>query len=554
MPQITQEDLQFRMKVIPDTDAMGVAIKNIGKQVNSEANKIKDGWAALAAEGSRQFQSLNDHANLISGMTAAANQAIPTAQKYAPVDPMMAKLSAFGNGSNIDMIAALSKAAKPENDRLESMKAVTQELESQEKLLLLIKSQMDPENLRKRVALEKQITEAKKDYEKAEKAEQRKQGTLGGFNISKLFDTFKNDGLKAAVKGMFTKDSGFDVGSLISKVKGPPKSPPGVGAAGAASEGAAASGGMEGGAALLGAAALPVAVVAAVVVGAVVAVKNGLDLLAGGLKNLQGELGPIGIFFDAIPIFGGALKDITTSLVGMAGMASPALFKQWKFALDDVQGVIGRSFLPVLDLMSEAVRFFGDVLASILPTTQEMATILVPVKAGWEDLKKSLKDFFSDSSVKQGILSAFNMLATAAGGLATALGVLAKSMHIAYAVASRDWPMLARALARNPNQELASSVGAAARPAHISSLEDYQKQLQIAAYSQPAGLTAAQTTASNTGAIANTVDRILETVQGAARVAPGATGAAGSVVGDVARGLWDNIGRDALRGLPGFGG
>ena len=103
---------------------------------------------------------------------------------------------------------------------------------------------------------------------------------------------------------------------------------------------------------------------------------SGLGLLDDSLKGLSGTLGPIGVGFDLvskgmgtfadvfkkIPVVGqllgplvdqfvvvpGILKSMTESFVGFAAKAGPGQFKMFQMALEDVQGVLGQSFLPIL--------------------------------------------------------------------------------------------------------------------------------------------------------------------------------------------------------------
>ena len=133
-------------------------------------------------------------------------------------------------------------------------------------------------------------------------------------------------------------------------------------------------------------------------------INAGLLAVDTGLKGLQGTLGPIGAGLDlashglkgaadtvkSIPVIGnlfgplldqlailpGAIKSVTESLVSMAAKASPGQFHLFEMAVDDVQGVIGQSFLPVLAMMRDGVRLFGDVLATILPNANEVTEAL----------------------------------------------------------------------------------------------------------------------------------------------------------------------------------
>lgn len=194
---------------------------------------------------------------------------------------------------------------------------------------------------------------------------------------------------------------------------------------------------------------------------------DALMTLGHTLSELGGSLGPIGAGFDlltagankigdvvkSIPIVGqllgpmmdqitmvpGIVKDIVATLTGFAAKASPAVFKQFQVAIEDVQGVIGQRFVPVLEVMTDFVRLFGDVLHTILPDIQTMRAMVAPIRMFFSALREELNLLFR--------MFGF-------GGLS-------------------------------------SSFGAAAQPAQIGGALDYQRHLQTAAYSQPGTVTSA---------------------------------------------------------------
>lgn len=238
---------------------------------------------------------------------------------------------------------------------------------------------------------------------------------------------------------------------------------------------------------------------------------GGLQAVSSGLRGLQGQLGPIGLMFDAIegswkkstshltnlPIVGellepivnalpnalGQVRDILSSLTSMSSLASPALFEQWQIALEDTQAVIGRAFLPVLDMMRQGVRLVGDAFATILPNFSEMQSVLAPLIGAWNELKTSLYDMLEEIGpmIRTGLVIALRLASDALTVVVRGINQFVRGLH-----------MLLRplmdflGLAQLSSGGLRSSVGAAARPAQISGLDQYREQLQLAAFTMPA--------------------------------------------------------------------
>jgi hypothetical protein len=222
----------------------------------------------------------------------------------------------------------------------------------------------------------------------------------------------------------------------------PPTAAPAAGEAAAAAGGeAAAAGGAEAaatGAAALAPAAGALLAVAAPVAAAVVAVAaadraldvlgktatklvaGGLNAVTTGLQALQSELGPIALGLEAAQGAGAALADLgkgtgipvlSTAIAGLgtflgstaaavqgflgtmtqlAGTFNPASVRLFQIAVQDVQGVIGSRFVPVLQLMTDAVRFFGDALQTVLPSQQAITAALAPLRTAWEQVRAAL--------------------------------------------------------------------------------------------------------------------------------------------------------------------
>jgi hypothetical protein len=251
-------------------------------------------------------------------------------------------------------------------------------------------------------------------------------------------------------------------------------------------------------------AALPKALGDAIAVPAKLAT-GALEGVASSLRQLQGPLGPVGAGLDllggslqtvsnvvkAIPLVGSllgplsdvlagipnTLADVTHSLVNMAAAASPGQFRVWQIALEDVQGVIGQRFLPVLDVMRQGVRLFGDVLATFLPTGEEVRAAMGELRAVFAAMANEVRNAAGEMgpSIRGMLVEGIKTLAHWAAVAARTVGILAS--RLAAFANTRGFG--------TPGAGAASSVGASAQPAAITSFEEYQRQLQVASFREP---------------------------------------------------------------------
>src|SRR5262249_53014547 len=135
----------------------------------------------------------------------------------------------------------------------------------------------------------------------------------------------------------------------------------------------------------------------------------------------------------------GLLQDITTTLTSMAAKASPGQFKLWTVALDDVQGVIGQSFLPVLELMREGVRLFGDVLANILPNTSEVRGALSGLRGAFREIGAEIRKVFAElgPTIRDMLIEKIKTLAYWGAVAAKTIAILAEHLRVFFG--ERGW-------------------------------------------------------------------------------------------------------------------
>lgn len=226
---------------------------------------------------------------------------------------------------------------------------------------------------------------------------------------------------------------------------------------------------------------------------------KGLGLVDHGLKSLNSSLGPLSLAFDALDAsteglhkFAGAVKDVpvlgpwasgladgltaavapmrslTESMISLGKQANQAAGLLYDRAVADTAATVGRVFVPVLRLATDAIRLFGDVAASILPSGQEVSQAFEPLKDILGDVKDAataLAPIFRD------------VLAAELRSLGKVLRFVADQIH--------NSPLLSslRLLGTlTGGQSLTSSVGAASTTAKFSGIEEFSKQNQLRAF------------------------------------------------------------------------
>jgi hypothetical protein len=154
------------------------------------------------------------------------------------------------------------------------------------------------------------------------------------------------------------------------------------------------------------------------------------------------------------------------AMLDLAGKASPVQMERFQMALDDAQAVAGRMFVPVLELATDGMRLFGDVLASILPSADEMRTVLAPIKDAFNDLRDGLAPM---APVLRELIKFSIQGAAAILKLSITLNPFIKILGA-----------LGRLSGAAP---LETSVGAAQKPAQFMSVDAYIRQSYAAAAS-----------------------------------------------------------------------
>lgn len=286
---------------------------------------------------------------------------------------------------------------------------------------------------------------------------------------------------------------------------------------------------------------------------------GGLEMVGDGLKGLQQQLGPVGLAFDVVgaglahlgdtaknalgPALGaalgpfidafaavpGILKGITETLTQFAAKASPVTMEQFSIAIDDVQATIGQSFVPVLQLMTQATRLFGDVLANMLPSTQEVSYALEAAYDGMAEFRDAMMELATEVGpiLRTGFIAALQYLGQLIRQVASYVTSLVHAMS----------PWLAQlrqflGITGGAGTER-TSTGASARSAQFQGIEAYQQQLQIAAMSAP-GVATQQDMPRLTSEISTAINNVWDWLR--------------SNVGNFLSNFWQQILTSILRG------
>lgn len=366
----------------------------------------------------------------------------------------------------------------------------------------------DPALLRAQIAHDLKREKAKMAYEfEASKERARQQGALG--------DLLHFPGLGGKVAGVGA-GMGGRFGGFLQNLGG-----------GLAGQAAGGLGGAIGAAAgpigiALGAAKLLYPVVKSLVSVPFKVIVSGLGAVNNALKALGGTLGPIGAHLGFLQGIGESMSKTGKTLlnplmaavgeaisgvskqaqmflettVALAAKAQPGVVKRFGLALDDTAAVIGHRLVPIVELMTKVVRGIGDILHTVLPSTQDMRAALAPLGDAFADIKQSLADVAP--LIKDALLVGLKLFGEF-------LKLIAKGVRGLVNLA-RSFGLL------SGTGKLQSSMGLAARPAHFTSPDEYAKSIYQAAFSQ--GYDPQKTTADNTSKILEVLTFIKDVLVG----------------------------------------
>jgi hypothetical protein len=157
--------------------------------------------------------------------------------------------------------------------------------------------------------------------------------------------------------------------------------------------------------------------------------------------------GPFGFLAAGAVMAAGAIYDFSQKLietsVSLSKIANPAQATLYEMAVADLYGVIGQRLTPVVELATDAMRMFGDFLASVLPSSAEVRMALAPLKEALNTLKGALVAIVP--VVRDFLLRALLELARAFAFVAGFLGAL-------FGTGGGQFPASGRGAAARPAQ------------------------------------------------------------------------------------------------------
>lgn len=231
--------------------------------------------------------------------------------------------------------------------------------------------------------------------------------------------------------------------------------------------------------------------------------------VGGVLKGLAAAAGPVGI---AISAATDVVIGLGKAAMDFAGKASPATMQRFNQAINDMQAVIGRMFVPVLELATSGIRLMGDALATILPSASEMRDLLSPVKG----MHAALRQAFSD------IAPALKLIVKAGLELfGVVIQIQSAIVRLGILITRYLNPLFYLGRAMGGGGPLKSSHGAAGTDASFVGLSQLGDQAAQAAYSSgyqgtaERTASAAESTASKVATIAGYMEFFIPYLRGA---------------------------------------
>lgn len=118
---------------------------------------------------------------------------------------------------------------------------------------------------------------------------------------------------------------------------------------------------------------------------------------AAGVGAELGEaLGPVGVAVAAVKVGLDKLTDAFKAFFNFSleavSKSIPTVTERFNRASDDTTAVIGSRLVPVVRLLTEWMRLWGDLLQTILPSANDFAEALSPISDYFKDVRKALED------------------------------------------------------------------------------------------------------------------------------------------------------------------
>lgn len=112
-------------------------------------------------------------------------------------------------------------------------------------------------------------------------------------------------------------------------------------------------------------------------------------------------------------------KAAVAAAFNLARLANPAYAERMDRAMLDAQAVVGQRFVPLMNVVTQVVRAFGDFLATVLPSTQAMRTAFDALRPAVDAIRRVF------AVIAEALHPVFEALAEAGGGLMAAFSAVA---------------------------------------------------------------------------------------------------------------------------------
>lgn len=404
----------------------------------------------------------------------------------------------------------------PDEESLrKAVQQINAEVESARVSRVKLGVESGPDVLSRRIANERTMAEERRRAEQAEHAERVRQA---GGQMGYMWEQMK--------KGM---GGGGGTGALLGGILG------GQGGGGMLGQ----IGGMAGEALGGPAGAMIGEALAKAIPGAIAAPARAataaMEEVAKGLRGMEGPLGGVGAGLDlatsafesvsgavkGIPVLGevlgplldtigklpGIFKSILETGTSLVAKLSPGVMKQFNVALEDAQATIGQAFLPVIQQMIPYIKELGTIIAQALPSDQEMRAMFGAV---FESIKELVQE------IAPLIGPVLKALTVGTKVLVDSLSLLVKAFKATYEAVRLMIQGMTLGLV-DLNDVFGTKGGergqaSAARPASLSSIEEYQRKLQLETF-QGGRDTGIKSIAENVGAMQARVDRMDQSLQ-----------------------------------------
>ena len=485
MPDLSEDDVKFVLSVDPDQEALNKALEQINAEIDrAQVEKIK-----LQLEPPKDVLPLS----FWEVKFGKAGEAL--AKELSKAAEVLSELKIGADPTVLrERVQQERLVAAARRDLEKAERAERERQAGGSKNLLREQMGLIPDDTKERIRRERERADVQKELEAADHAERvRQAGGKWGY-------------AKEQLKGLFSPGGKGGMGAVMGGLLG------GQGGGGALGQVGGMAGMALGGPAGAEMGSMLAKMIPEKLAGPAKAMTGALEGVGSSLRGIQGPLGPVGAGLDMlsggldmvfgkvkdIPIIGeilgpmldqfgklpGVFKDILEAIVPLVAKAAPGVVKQLSLAVENFQATVGQAFVPVVEFMIDMVRDLADVMAEMLPSADEVKAALEPLRDAWLDLRDTLKEIAPD--VHQGLVTAFKVIGAALAGFVKTLEVVVRGIHAAWRMLTAPLRWLGL-MGEASEQRSGQQAITAARTPWMGGIEEYQRQMQMRVLEYSAG-------------------------------------------------------------------